>query len=273
MIGIMQGRLLPPENGKLQSFPSIDWKSEFCYAKVSGMNCIEWIFDYAEGYQNPLMNGLDRLTIHHLMNGFGVKVRSVCGDYFMRQPFLDMSVVEKGIILFALIDAAHRVNANKIVIPFVDASSLLGSSYKRGDAVALLQAGAEYANTYGISLNLEMDLSPQDFAGFLESVGQSNVFVNYDTGNSASLGYDPVEEFDAYGPLIGSVHIKDRLLGGESVPLGKGNADFPTIFSLLKKTDYEGDYILQTARGIDGNEIRLAISNKMFVKEFLKREN
>ena len=35
--------------------------------------------------------------------------------------------------------------------------------------------------------------------------------VNYDSGNSASLGYDPTDEFAAYGERVGSVHIKDRV--------------------------------------------------------------
>ena len=35
--------------------------------------------------------------------------------------------------------------------------------------------------------------------------------VNYDSGNSASLGYSVTEEFAAYGNRIGSIHIKDRL--------------------------------------------------------------
>ena len=37
--------------------------------------------------------------------------------------------------------------------------------------------------------------------------------VNYDTGNSAALGYDPDEEFKSYGHKITDLHIKDRLLG------------------------------------------------------------
>ena len=57
--------------------------------------------------------------------------------------------------------------------------------------------------------------------------------ANYDTGNSASLGYDPVEELGAYGPRIGSVHVKDRVRGGGTVPLGEGDARVETVFDLL----------------------------------------
>ena len=46
--------------------------------------------------------------------------------------------------------------------------------------------------------------------------------VNYDSGNSASLGYRPRDEFAAYGSRVGSVHLKDRRLGAGTAPLGRG---------------------------------------------------
>ena len=64
--------------------------------------------------------------------------------------------------------------------------------------------------------------------------------VNYDSGNSSSLGYHPRDEFAAYGCRVGSVHIKDRVRGGGTVPLGTGNADFPALFAALKKIAYRG---------------------------------
>jgi len=45
-----------------------------------------------------------------------------------------------------------------------------------------------------------------------------------------------------------NVHIKDRMLGGTTVPLGTGNANFEVIFSELSRLNYEGNFILQTAR-------------------------
>ena len=40
------------------------------------------------------------------------------------------------------------------------------------------------------------------------------------------VGFDPVEEFKSYGHKITDLHIKDRLLGDASVPLGIGNTNF-----------------------------------------------
>jgi L-ribulose-5-phosphate 3-epimerase len=88
------------------------------------------------------------------------------------------------------------------------------------------------------------------------------VRVNYDSGNSASLGYDVGRELAAYGTRIGSVHVKDRIRGGSTVPLGSGDADLTALFEGLAGLRYQGDYVLQVARGEDGNEVQWARQNR-----------
>ena len=75
-----------------------------------------------------------------------------------------------------------------------------------------------------------------------------NVKVNYDMGNSASLGFDPGKEIELLGEFIVNVHIKDRVKNGGTVPLGMGDTDFKTVFSGLRKINYDGDLIFQSAR-------------------------
>src|SRR6266404_1819247 len=45
-----------------------------------------------------------------------------------------------------------------------------------------------------------------------------------------------------------NVHVKDRLLGGTTVPLGMGAADLAKTIRLIEQSGYRGQYILQTAR-------------------------
>ena len=69
---------------------------------------------------------------------------------------------------------------------------------------------------------------------------------------------------------MGSVHIKDRLLGASTVPLGTGDADFPALAESLRKVAYKGDFILQVARGANGDEVAWAKQNRAFVvKNFI----
>jgi sugar phosphate isomerase/epimerase len=111
------------------------------------------------------------------------------------------------------------------------------------------------AENAGINISLETDLAPLSFAKLIDSIGSKNVTVNYDIGNSAALGYDPVEEFKAYGDKITDLHIKDRIIGGASVLLGTGDANFLKIFNLLSKYDYKGIIIFQAFRDDEGVEI------------------
>jgi len=111
------------------------------------------------------------------------------------------------------------------------------------------------AENKNINICLETDLAPKKFANLIESIGSNNVTVNYDIGNSAAMGYDPIEEFKAYGHKITDLHIKDRLLNGPSVPLGTGNADFLKVFDLLLEYQYKGIIIFQVFRDDEGIEI------------------
>jgi hexulose-6-phosphate isomerase len=134
-----------------------------------------------------------------------------------------------------------------------------------------LRDAATEAARIGVELHLETDLGPKEFASFLDLIAVDEVRINYDSGNSASLGYAPKEELAAYGERLGSVHIKDRVRGGGSVPLGTGDADFAELFTALLRLGYDGDFILQTARGKDGEEVAHARRNREFVEELLAR--
>jgi hexulose-6-phosphate isomerase len=94
--------------------------------------------------------------------------------------------------------------------------------------------------------------------------------VNYDSGNSSSLGYDPREEVAAYGDRIGSVHIKDRIRGGGTVPLGTGDAKIPVLLAELFRLGYAGDFVMQIARGEAGKEAAWIKHNRKLVGAYLQ---
>ena len=73
----------------------------------------------------------------------------------------------------------------------------------------------------------ESDLRLPRWPQFIDAFPARSFGINYDIGNSAALGYDSAEEISAYAPRILHVHVKDRVRGGTTVPLGTGNADLP----------------------------------------------
>jgi L-ribulose-5-phosphate 3-epimerase len=137
--------------------------------------------------------------------------------------------------------------------------------------VEILSAVLPDAQRHGVELHLETALQPDVFAALLARLPDPHLKVNYDAGNSASLGYRPRDEFAAYGGRIGSVHVKDRVRGGGTVPLGTGDADLPAVFDGLHALGYRGDYVLQAARGEPEDELALARSTLAFVGGHLRR--
>jgi L-ribulose-5-phosphate 3-epimerase len=272
-IGIMQGRLLPPQ-GTFQSFPRSGWDREFGLAARAGLDGIEWIFDVGGADENPLASdsGCDR--VRELAEQHGVGVRSVCADYFMERPFLRCGaadLAERLETLRWLLGRCRRLGASRVVLPFVDASRMETEEERRQVRDALGEVLPD-AEKEGVELHLETSLPPAQLRELCDSLGHPRVRVTYDSGNSASLGFRPEEEWAAYGDRVGSIHIKDRRLRGSTVPLGSGNVDFDAIFDWIRRCGYDGDLILQASRGEPGDEVALATANRSFVQGYLQRK-
>jgi L-ribulose-5-phosphate 3-epimerase len=267
-IGIMQGRLVPPENGRFQAFPRGRWADEFRLAAQVPLSYIEWIYDLYGADTNPLTNDIS--VLRSAAADSGVAIRSICADYFMDRPFLrcaESECQERLDILHKLLHLAKQVGIQRVVLPFVDASKIETQQEHR-TVINVLKAVLPTAQETGVELHLETALPPGDFARLLDQVPSPLVRVNYDSGNSSSLGFVPAEEFAAYGDRIGSVHIKDRVLGGGTVPLGTGDADLSAVFTGLENLHYKGDFTLQVARSEPGEEVAWARSNREFVARY-----
>lgn len=263
-IGIMQGRLLPPEAQALQCFPRSRWADEFGLASTVPVDYIEWIYDRYGAESNPLFSDRGMRQLKSLIDSTGIAIRSVCADYFMEFPLARCR--ESIDVLWALLDRCGAIGANRIVLPFVD-NSAIGSS-ESASVIQILQTAAERAMQVGIELHLETSLPPRTFAELLRQLPEKTVKVNYDSGNSASLGFVAKEEFAALGSRIGSVHIKDRVHKGGTVPLGAGDADFAAVFGNLRQLSYRGDFTLQVARSTEGDEVNWARKNVEFVRGY-----
>lgn len=267
-LGIMQGRLVPPVEGRFQCFPRDTWADEFALAAQAGLSAIEWIYDVYGADVNPLASdaGLQRMRTLSLQHG--VEVRSVCADYFMEKPLVragEAELAERSATLAWLIRRCKLLSIRRIVLPFVDASSI-ETQNDLECVVAVLSAALPLAEEASVELHLETSLAPDKFATLLSALPHALIRVNYDSGNSASLGYHPRDEFHAYGPRVGSVHIKDRVLGGGTVPLGTGDVDFESLRQALREYKFHGDFILQVARGRPGDEVAWAQQNCLFVE-------
>lgn len=254
-LGVMQGRLLPKYKGRYQAHPVGYWQQEFSLASEMGLDLIEFIFDYEDFEKNPLMNEMGLEDILAISTFSGVQVKSICADYFMTEPLHNStfdSIRHSQDILRRLIINGSKIGVKEIVIPCVDQSSFQQAQGVVEQFVANIQSVLALAEYHQVNLALETDLAPEPFAELLHRCKSTRVTVNYDTGNSAALGYDVRKEFAAYGSRISDIHIKDRMKNGGSVLLGTGDTDFTSFFSVLTRIKYAGPVILQAYRDDEG---------------------
>lgn len=266
-IGIMQGRLVPPADNRIQCFPRDNWEAEFELAAKAHLDCIEWIYDLYGADVNPIATnaGVDRMRA--LSTKHGVQVLSLCADYFMEKPLVRTSkldVDDRLATLEWLMQRCQLLSMNRIVLPFVDASRI-DTDAEFDSVCEVLGRALKSSEKSGIEIHLETSLAPDRFAKLLARLPHPMLKVNYDAGNSSSLGYQPRDEFMAYGARVGSIHIKDRLFGGSTVPLGTGDVNFRALSESINTIGFKGDFILQVARDIPGDEVNWATRNREFV--------
>ena len=250
-IGFMQGRLSPIRNGRIQSFPWETWEEEFETASRIQIRKMEWTIDSENFASNPLLTSAGNEKIKSLMSIVNLEISSVTCDYFMENPpwKTDPEGLFRGIE--SILAGMSEIGAKILVIPLVDNSSLIDSK-TYSQTLHFFSRVSDLLGASDLKIAFETDLGPERFADFMNEFAEERYGVNYDIGNSASFGFNPKEEFAAIGPRILNVHVKDRVLGGTTVPLGIGNADFPTVFRCLNEQGYVGNLIMQTARAQDG---------------------
>ncbi len=251
----MQGRLSPLVGGRIQAFPWDAWRNEFEAAAKCCISLMEWTLDQERLYDNPLLTASGQVEIRNLCQRHTIGIPSLTGDCFMQAPFWK---VEGQVALnlkrdfLAIVDACSAVGIRMLVVPLVDNGRL----DTRDQEKVLIEFLMHHVGTFrmrDVRIIFESDFSPAELARFIGQLPADSFGINYDIGNSAALGFQPLEEFAAYGDRIVNVHVKDRLLGGTTVPLGTGRAQFGLVFSELARLAYRGKFILQTARAADGD--------------------
>ena len=270
-IGIIQGRLSKPFNRKIQSFPKNSWENEFYIAKDIGFELIEWVLD-DDLQNNPILNKETFTKITKIKKETGIKVNSICCDYFITNSLSSnsKSFKEENLeILNFLIEESCPSNNIKIIdIPLLGKESLkkkkIAEDYKN-----LFLGLEKKILDNNLMIALETDLDPNELKDFLKNFNNKAVTVNYDVGNSAFWKFDTKQEFLCYGQLISNVHIKDCTPKDYTVQLGNGNVNFNEVFFLLKKNNYKADFILQAARG--QNDIKTAKKQLQFTKDYVSK--
>tara|TARA_B100000989_G_C19530224_1_gene469241 strand:- start:4611 stop:5432 length:822 start_codon:yes stop_codon:yes gene_type:complete len=264
-IGFMQGRLVESEKkNSIQYFPEKNWIKELKIAHKNGFNIMEWTINAENIIKNPLYNGnLKRLL--KAINKYRIKIPSITLDYFMQEPFYKkIKLKNKSKIILNLkkiITNGNKIGIKYFIFPLVDNSSLKNRTeeelltYEIKKLLKLLNKDSK--------ILFEIDYPPKKIIRFLRKFKSQKIGINYDTGNSAGLGFDFNQEIK-YVKFIKNIHIKDRVLKGNSIRLGEGNWDYKKFFKLIRN-NYKGNFILQTARAKNNKHVEEINLNRNFI--------
>jgi len=272
-VGIMQGRLSKPINGKIQSFPKDTWREEFHLAKKIGFDLIEWVLD-DDLTSNPIMDKEKFIEIKKIKEETDVNINSICCDFFMNNSISKVSrnFKKKNLQIFDfLINEACPENNIKIIsLPLMKDESLT-QEHLMNDYINIFLKYQKNLKKNNLQVSIESDLGPLEFQFFLNKFDNKLINVNYDMGDSAYFKFNVDEQFKNYGDIISNIHVKDCTPEDYTTELGKGNVNFEKTFSLIKKHNYKNNLILQAARKDD--EYLDCKNQLLFTKKIMNEKN
>ena len=268
-IGFMQGRLLPLVNNRIQCFPGKAWSDELALARSLNLDLIEWTIDTETMSLNPILNsGQHDFIVQELLD-HKIGLESVTCDFFMEKPPWESAAnFELNQDFFSVIrDFVDKIGPLKLVVPLVDKGSPPTVNVLSKVVFPLFE---KYSSDELLFL-LESDYEPTILSRIVNANRKTPVGINLDFGNSASLGWDARSEVVTLNRLIKNVHVKDRVIGGGSVRLGRGATDFSTYLEALKQIEYNNNFILQTARSQNEQHFEELSLNLQFFRSALEK--
>jgi L-ribulose-5-phosphate 3-epimerase len=266
---MMQGRLLPPVGGRIQSFPGDLWPSEFPLLRKLGYEAIELTIEQMSWDAHPVRHKAGRAQLRELAALYGIHVAGLCGDNFMELPLVadDEAVRRQSLSqLLDLLEHGAALGLAMIEVPMMGANSLRSDAARACFAKAMA-AALPRAEALGIDIVLESDLAPAELAALMDDFDHPRLGINYDMGNSTWFGFDPEDELPRYHRHVRNVHVKDCTRKDYSVALGSGETVFDRVFGLLARFNYKGDFVLQAAR--QGDDVKAGRDYLEFVRRCL----
>ena len=276
LIGIMQGRLSPSLMGTQQYFPNETWEMEYGLAAELGFDSIEWVVDLDSFDRNPIFEETGIQRIKALQSRFDISNLTVCADILKETSFIpDNSQLPSSTIriLEKLIIGSTEIGAKSLVLPLIEKNSIkkIQKRIHSYDWRKVLKPMLDIAERQNLKLAIESDLPAVELKNWIDSINHTSIGVNFDMGNSVSLGYSIQDEILQLGSYICGVHVKDRKVGGPNVSLGYGDVDFELALKSLNKVSYSGPLILETFR--DRSYMSYATDNMRFLLTKLKKVN
>jgi len=268
--GIMEGFRMYNTKVSYGLTPDGNRVSLFSKAGELGFQGIEFGIDL-DYREDPLWTGDGnmRQAMREASQTTGVEAASICLHLLNYREYSPASGEAEhretaGEIIRNTIEACAHIGASVILLPFFGTAALR-SEEQMQRLIDEMNTLSPIAEAKGVCLALETSLNAADMVRIVESIESDYVQVYFDTGNTAGIGYNIVQEIEGLGKHIVQSHIKDN---PSTRTLGEGNIDFEAAIGALKKVGFKGYLMLETPSTDDS--IAAAVKNLAYIKSVVK---
>jgi len=254
-LGIIQGRLTPPESGNQDEFfIGKSWKEEFdkikklenitlfdSSYKINQISHIEWVVTKNNFKNNPLFkNSLKKYPI------FSISAYNMIDKSFYKKDFMEKN-------LKPILEAAKKNDITHVNIPLKELSNIQNPEIRKEFIKNIREYGKKYKN---IIFLFEFECSPEEILEVIK--GFKNFKITYNTNIITTFkGKNSHKSFlTKLHKHIVNVRLKDKGVKGKVLELGEGEVDFnEVIFNLMFVYKYKGYFTLEPTRGEPKKEV------------------
>lgn len=237
------------------------WDQRLGFAKDLGFDFLEMSIDESDARLERLeWTKEQRLDLVKAIYETGVRIPSICFSGHRRFPLgsSDAAIEAKSLELMQkCIQLAVDLGVRVIQLAGYDVYYEEKSAATRARFIKNLRQACDWAEQAQVMLAIEIMDDPfinsiEKYLAVEKEIDSPYLFVYPDTGNVSAWHNDLWSEFYNGHRSIAALHLKDTYAVTESskgqfrdVPFGQGCVDWHQVFSVLKKCNYQGPFLIE----------------------------
>ncbi|MFM0842474.1 L-ribulose-5-phosphate 3-epimerase [Streptococcus suis] len=237
------------------------WKERLEFAKELGFDFVEMSVDESDARLDRLeWTKEERLDLVKAIYETGVRIPTICFSGHRRYPLgsNDSALEAKSLeTMKQCIELAQDLGVRVIQLAGYDVYYEEKSPETRERFIKNLRQACDWAEQAQVMLAIEIMDDPfinsiEKYLAVEKEIDSPYLFVYPDTGNVSAWHNDIYSEFYLGHRSIAALHLKDTYAVTESskgqfrdVPFGQGCVDWDNMFAVLKKTNYQGPFLIE----------------------------
>lgn len=237
------------------------WRERLAFAKELGFDFVEMSVDESDSRLARLdWTKKERLDVVQAIYETGIRIPSICFSGHRRYPLGSNDPKTEATSLEMMkkcIELAQDLGVRTIQLAGYDVYYEEKSPETRARFIKNLRKACDWAEEAQVILAIEIMDGPflnsiEKYLAVEKEIDSPYLFVYPDTGNVSAWHNDLWSEFYNGHKSIAALHLKDTYAVTENskgqfrdVPFGDGCVDWEAMFAILKKTNYNGPFLIE----------------------------